>query len=267
MDRAFCKAIKFYTIFLSLICFIITGCTHREYIAPTILPKAEAAIRLIQKNNGGITSIRAKGKLTIIDNNKTEIYRAIWIARLPNLLRLDLLSPWGQPFGAFAMDEKNISFFLYQRNQLYAGKATPENLARIIHISFMPADILKLLRGSVPISSYKGAQLEKSSDNTQTILTLFKSNGDILERIWYHENPLRIKRADYYDGQDSLTQCIAFDNFSEDTEFTIPYSIHIKGASDTQWDLIVRECQVNPLIPMTSFTITETDETEVIELD
>ena len=241
------------------------GCAHLSPIPEKIEPEAAVLLDLIQQSNAKVESFRGYGHLKIINKGKTQLFRVAWLVSPPEQCRLDILSPWGQPTSTFAVDKKKLFFYIYAKDTLYKKDATAENIARFIHIKIAPKELLKVLSGSVPIVSFRQAQVQAGTEG-ETLLTLIGQWGDIAERVWVKHTPLQVLCADYFSPEGSLTYRIAFDNFTHMAPVAMPCTINISGKNSVIWSLTIKKYAINIPISQENFKLGFIRNDEMLDL-
>lgn len=239
---------------LTVLLVMVEGCAHLSPIPEKIEPEAATLLDLIQQNNAKIEGFRGYGQLKTINKGKTQLFRVAWLVSRPEQCRFDILSPWGQPTATFAVDKKQLFFYIYAKDRLYKEDATAENIARFIYVKIAPEELLKVLSGSVPIVPFRQAQVQAGTEG-ETLLTLIGQWGNIIERVWVRHAPLQVLRADYFSPEGSLTYRIAFDNFKHIAFVVMPYIINISGKNSATWSLTIKKYAINIPISQENFKL------------
>ncbi len=78
-------------------------------------------------------------------------FQDLCAVQAPNRLRLDILSPFGQPIAALVSDGETLSLYDQKSRRFFRGAATSENFAALLPIGLEPAELSALMRGEVPL--------------------------------------------------------------------------------------------------------------------
>ena len=157
--------------------------------------------------------LKAIAKIKVESPDETFSVKELIIAQKPNRLRLETLSPLGQPGFYAATDGQELFLFAPSENTFYHGSATPRNLGLSIRLHLRVEEMVAVILGRVPLIDYDAdhlgctvkedgyvMQLRGRDENTTQVLTF---SGDYL-RVVASETyvndgnwPASINYADY----------------------------------------------------------------------
>lgn len=86
------------------------------------------------------------------DRGRARVEQAV-LARTPNLLRVETLSPFGTSLSVFMSDGETLTFYDLQEQSYISGAPTPANIARFVPFWMTGADLVRVLFGGPPLDS------------------------------------------------------------------------------------------------------------------
>jgi len=168
-----------------------------------------------------------------------------------------------KPLFSFSSDGHELFIFDPEKNRLFVGNATKENLNKFLPLSLDLKDLIEIMGGNIPISVDNGIKykyLEKEG------MILFIVNN--LNYIWVDPKNLKIVKFivynpiedNYYKGKFDKFQNIDGYYFPTYIEVEIPYnSVKIK--------IKYKNVELNPLIKNDEFRIIPSKGVKITDLD
>ena len=99
------------------------------------------------------------------------------IAKSPDCLRLETLSPLGHPEFFAVTDGKELFLFSPSENKFYHGMASPENISVFIPLNLKLEEIVSILLGKVSLIDYDTDQAECQVEGDFYVLRLSSEDG------------------------------------------------------------------------------------------
>ncbi len=221
-------------------------------------PEAETLIQMLRQRQAQMKSFAGRGSMQFKSPGYNYHFDIMTASIRPNQVRLQAYDPLGRPALTMAANQKELSSLDYREAILYQGPATAENFGRFLPLGLGISDVITLFAGSPPMTPHIRATVKaKRLDNQDVwLLSLFKSGGRYVQRIWLTTTGSRALKAEIgpIDGKAILT--FAFSSFQEQGGLAVPTIIQM---SDIQEDaeLIIKyqEIKVNPDLPENTFSI------------
>ncbi len=130
-----------------------------------------------------VESLSAELHLDAWQGGERVKFQQLIAVQKPDHLRIDSLSPFGQPLSTLVSDGETISIYSQKDRKFYSGAATPQNLARLLPIQMHPSELSALLRAEIPIIDYQTAQVSWDSDAGRTVVVLQNQSEQQILRI------------------------------------------------------------------------------------
>lgn len=96
-------------------------------------------------------SLRATGRVDHFGDEHRVQGKVFVFAKLPQKLRVDLLSPFGSTISVLTVSEGRFAMSDLKEGRYMEGPADPCNIARLIRIPLPAADVVRVLVGHTPI--------------------------------------------------------------------------------------------------------------------
>jgi hypothetical protein len=136
--------------------------------------------------------------------------KVMYLAALPEALRIDIYSPLGAVLSTLTSDGKEFSLLDLKRKEFLEGPATTCNVARLTHVPVPPFALVQLLRGEAPVLTHDPAALGLSWDCDRYRIRIPSKNGALetieltprpsdRDRPWY-EQRVRVLMVEVLQG-------------------------------------------------------------------
>jgi len=145
-------------------------------------PDAEAAIGRMRATYACNRGVSAEAKLDYIGPRGRARGNVLYIAAVPDRLRLDLSSPFGAMISTVTSDGKNFTLMDLRERRFLYGPANACNLARFTQVSLPPAVLVDLFRGEAPVLVHDKTQTSVQWDGDRYVIRIASKNGAI-ERV------------------------------------------------------------------------------------
>ncbi|MDY6851277.1 MAG: DUF4292 domain-containing protein [Thermodesulfobacteriota bacterium] len=191
-----------------------------------------------------IQGFAGQGRLQFKNQRSRYSFDLTVAAMRPDRLRLQTYNFLGRPVMTLTVNQKELSLLDYRKATLYRGPPTRGNLGRFLPLNLDISEIISLLGGAHPISSFAQADVYRDTEfeigREFWCLSLVRPGGHLVERIWMVPPHLRVSRVeigppngdalfrlDFSDYRDVAGLAMPFQIFVEDlkarNEFTIDY--------------------------------------------
>ena len=139
---------------------------------------------------------------------RTFSVKELIIAQKPNRLRLETLSPLGQPGFYAATDGQELFLFAPSENTYYHGSATPRNLGLIIPLHLALEEMVSVILGCVPLIDYDADHTGCTANENGYVMRLEGSDESTTQVLTLSRDDLRVVASETYvnDGIDMVGQ-------------------------------------------------------------
>ncbi|MEQ9500494.1 MAG: DUF4292 domain-containing protein [Deltaproteobacteria bacterium] len=173
---------------IAVLLFGAFGCPKKppEQTDMRPLPKPAELLESLRADNDR-KNLRALGRVTYYGDQGRVRLKAVLLAERPGRFRIETLSPLEQPIDVMACDGETL--WLLSQGRLKTGRATPQNISRLLPLSMKASEVVDTLLGGVPTSDrFDPAKVERIEDTDALALEL-TSNLD--ERVWLRVDPVK----------------------------------------------------------------------------
>jgi len=234
--------------------FGCSGLTLRS--SRTNVLKAETVVDQIRKINKEIQTCKGKGWLTLSKDGKKEKFRIAWAAKIPDKIRMTLLSA-GHPVETIIADGQSLWLISHTGKHLPHKIDDPDpSLSNILSIPVKPREIIALFAGQVPLQPYDSVYLLNEELSGETIVVFKKKWVGTVARLFINsrETPFKLQRID---KKGNPVYTIRFDRFNLVTSYSIPFLSVIEDSSDRHITLEITDYKADTPINDTVFILTE----------
>lgn len=206
---------------------------------------SQELLETVISTNQELESIKGIGRIELLLNNKPETFTATWGGLQPDRLRLDVLSPTGQPVISFACDGEQIYLLSYSDNKLYRRKAAGNGLKKIVAIDISVADFLDIICGRIPIGDIDGARMEERED-LGPLLVVHDRSRNYIDTIFFDMDQCTINEFERRSRSGKLLFHVVFESWMRVNGFSLPKSISIRDEKSGDVRVDARRVWVNP---------------------
>ena len=127
----------------------LLGCSRAA--PPSLFPSADAALSRMRDSQSCSRAVTGDAKLDYFGEEGRVRGSVLYLAEVPDRVRLDLLSPFGAALSTLTSDGTNFGLFDLQKRSFLRGPATACNLRRFTRVPLPPHAFAELLRGQAPV--------------------------------------------------------------------------------------------------------------------
>jgi len=185
----------------------------------------------------GIRSFRIMGRVDHFGKKHRIQGKTFLFAILPQKLRIELVSPFGNPLDVLTINEEAFAIYDMREGKYLTGKPEPYNIARFVQIPMPAEDVVRILIGDTPL--IKG-ESTVAWDRNKGIYRVTISNGERTQRleIGKEHDVLPLMRSTLEDAEGVVFD-ITYKRWQPVKGFRLPHEIRIKMPRE-EADLLVR---------------------------
>lgn len=241
--------------FLPLILLaLLAACAplHAPAPAPAVPPgMAQKLLERLAAEAGAFGSLQGLAKVRVTSGGRTLSATQVLLAKKPDRLRSEVLSPFGQPMLLLASDGTDLEVLVPSEGRFYRGEATPENIRRFTHLPLGLTDLVHLLLYQVPLPAAQGGRVEGVSGGLYRLRLQGAGDG---RQEFYFDSRLHLVRALYY-REGTLLLRVRYGKFSDGAH---PFPRHIEVELPQQGakaSLTFSDLRTNVAIPAERFVL------------
>jgi len=213
------------------------------------------------KRSDVFRSLDGTARVRLESDGKSYTVTQLLLAEKPDRLRLDLLSPFGQPLLQLATDGRQLTALLPPDAVFYLGEASDRNLQRFTRLPLQLPDLIALILYQVPLIAYDDESVTPLGNG----LVLELSGREGLRQVLRFDHERRLVEASYYCAEE-LQLRLLYDDF-DDGPPPFPRAIRFEmPAQKSSASLRFSELILNPELPEGRFRLNPPVGFEVKEL-
>jgi outer membrane lipoprotein-sorting protein len=166
-----------------LILWLAGGCATA--LPPPRAPvseEAQRAVEVLRARLAGFSDFRALADVLIERGGRKQQFTGVLLLKAPASLRLEALSPFGQPLLISTIHDGQVVAYNALSNSATVGPATPDTAVRLFGLAVEPEDLVGLLAGlAVPPKDLRVAAIlpaDEQGPSLEMIGTLHR------QRVW-----------------------------------------------------------------------------------
>ena len=247
---------------LLLSTYLLQGCAGTpQAVKGTQDPDVSRILASIETPQEELKTFRGIGNFKILRGGYVKAFRVVWIGSAPDNFRVEALGPWGQPALTLIVTESTYQMRSRQDDGYFAGEATPKNLSRFTLVPVRAEDLFRLLSGKPPVLPFHDAKIQHAPTDGRWILSLYKSWGRLIEKIWIEDDAETVEQVDVFDGWGHLQYRVCFSDFHPSDSLLLPHVMVISDPSGPLWSLTVEKFWTRVSIPEGAYTLEKWDVT------
>lgn len=227
---------------------LLSGCPERHRRPENFSDDPVALLSVVRANAALIDSFSGQLRLEIWRGAERVRLRQLIATKAPDRLRIDVLSPFDQPLKTLVSDGRQLSIWAMDEKRFYRGEATAQNLARLFPVRLSPADLSGLLRGVVPMISFRTSAVKWDAERGRYLLVL-KGDGGRQELLFEPLSKHLRRSTVWRDGE--VEYVISLAKHTVEDGAVIPKRMRFEVPSDRlKIDIEVVDFVLNPsLVP------------------
>ncbi len=217
---------------LLLLLALLGGCASVPSRQP-VDGEARRALELLDARRREFTDLRTLADIVLQKGSERQRLTGVLLVKSPASMRLEALSPFGQPYFLVVVHEGRLTAYDAAKNEALVGPATAETIARVLGLPLDADDLVAVLAGrAVPPKDLRVAEL-LPPDAAGPSLNLI--GGVQRQRVWldlatgevrqveigggrvpvtvtYHRDGPTLLGFDFAAGQDYVTGSVTYRN-------------------------------------------------------
>ena len=236
-------------LFLLLIVFV-AGCAPRVTQPLTVEPGLEwRLVERVQAQEDAFRSVRGFARVWISAEGRSVSGNQVLFAQEPDLFRVEILSPFGQPVLLAAADGSELTVLSPGEGRFFTGEASYRNLQRITRLPLQLSDLVSLLLYRVPLLPVEEPSVAAVREGYRLTL-LF---GDLRQELLFNRR-LQLIGSSWHRGE-ALLLSASYSSFAA-TDPPFPQTLTLEvPPQDVRATLTFTELDVNPDIAPERFRI------------
>jgi len=180
--------------------FFCVSCAGTGPSKPADLKAQTLLERLLEKNQEEIT-FRGTGRFGIMEHGQGMSGRLLWMGITPDRLRVEMLTPFGQPIMSASSDGERVYAYDRSEGRFYTRSKGRGDVEKILGVSLSVSDMALLFSGRVPLFGRRARMATGSGQTTQLEIVDFW--GNTRQSILFDEDFSRVLETTVYSSSNS----------------------------------------------------------------
>jgi hypothetical protein len=140
-------------------------------------PTGDAALARMHESQACSRGVTAEAKLDYIGPRGRLRGNVLYLAAVPDRVRLDLFSPFGATLSTLTSDGERFSLLDPRQKRFFYGPANACNLARFTQVTLPPAVLVDLLRGEAPVLVHAAGSATVAWEGSRYVVRIASTRG------------------------------------------------------------------------------------------
>jgi hypothetical protein len=140
-------------------------------------PTGDAALARMHESQECSRGVSAEAKLDYIGPRGRLRGNVLYLASVPDRVRLDLYSPFGAVLSTLTSDGQAFSLLDPRQKRFFYGPANACNLARFTQVTLPPAVLVDLLRGEAPVLVHAQGSASVAWEGDRYVVRIASTRG------------------------------------------------------------------------------------------
>ena len=264
--KPFLIQVSFFCCFL----FTLPYCTHLKKPAPISVYRACSPQQILSviREEGIPSGLKGIARIKVESPDEKFSMKELVIAKRPDCLRLETLSPLGHPEFFAVTDGKELFLFSPSENKFYHGMASPENISVFIPLNLRLEEIVSILLGKVSLIDYDTDQAECQVEGDFYVLRLFTKDGRLKQVLKISLSGQKVVESKTYEREEGLILAVKYGHYESMEGELFPKDISISMPHDkTKVNVRYKKIEFFSEINSTEFRLIPPQGVEVIILE
>jgi outer membrane lipoprotein-sorting protein len=232
--------------------FILCGCGGRIVAPQHFKPQAKIYHTILNDRTNQVKSMSGELSVEVWESGKRVAIKQLFASIPPNRLRMDTLTPFGQPLSTIIYNDQLLSVHDRDANRFMMGEANRHHFERLTKLNLHPSDMSTLLSGQLPRLRKEGGRVRWDERLGRAILEL--THNDKRQVITFNEADKTPRMTELYEANVLVVRVLLADYTK--TEPKVPRRLKIElPASDIKLSTTLTDFTLNPEIPSIAFEI------------
>lgn len=213
--------------FLILGILLMASCTlpgrRVATITPPAPPSGNVLLDILKKRNGAVSSLEGKINSRIVSRGGKSSSTQLIILKRPFSLRLDALTPFGNPALTMTTDGERVSLYYHSKRRFFSGNADSRNISRIFPTSLSLGDLTLILTGGIPVIDFDRDTVAVGTKDGRYCLTL--RDDQIMEDICFDVTTMEPLGGVIYDKEGRTILSITLEDYRDAGGIRMPARI------------------------------------------
>src|SRR5256886_1217933 len=205
---------------------LLVGCPRPPIVAAP--PADPGALYIEAKKAHGIPeTLTCDAKAFVEAPENAGRYSLHISVKRPASLRIEALSPMGDPAAVLVADQGRFALLDLRTNVFYRGPATPENLSRLIPVPLRDEELVSLITGDVPdLPGSRPSSAAREGDGYRLELVAPRLRQEVTLG-----GDLRVVQVRRFDDADKLLWSVGLDEHDDSSGAQVPRLLHLEAPS------------------------------------
>ena len=238
-------------------CSSISGMASKKSLVSEKSYEAERVLLSLENKNNKLKTFKGTGKVTFWKKDKKGFISSVaWAGSEPDKIRIVMRSLSGQPLVSLASDGKWTYLLSHSQQRFYKKPSKNSTLKKFISIAIKPVDVVSILAGRIPVSTYDSITIKKNESKQGYILVLKNSRNEVFEKIYIDETRTNVQQIEMFNINGSLLYRAEFVGMQDINGYQVPLQLFFSGPDGDSLQLNVKRYWADVSVLPSTFVLT-----------
>jgi outer membrane lipoprotein-sorting protein len=217
----------------ALVLLLLAGCQGRVLSPWATPPKVEQAfdapkplLEALARRRSRLADLKARTRLTLRTPEQELTVQQALVLKGLNSLRLETLSPMGQPTGILVAKDDHIRWVDPVGGRYWDGPASQEALERLVGVPMVPEEMVAILAGALPAGTEAAHALLEPAPG-EGVYRLSMSAAGLTEVVVVDEADLTVRSRVRYDADGRELLRVTYGRFRNLQDYPFPLLVEL----------------------------------------
>jgi outer membrane lipoprotein-sorting protein len=219
---------------LGLALLLLGGCQGRILSPFATPPKVgqtfkgpEPLLKALVQRRGTLAALKARARFTLRTSDQELVADHVVVLSGPSSLRLETLSPVGQPTSLLVAKGDRIRWVDPVGGRHWDGLASRGTLERLTGVPLAPAEMVAILAGALPVGSEEASPLMEGQTQDGTYQLLLTADQQT-EKVIVASSDLTILSRTRYTAGGKEALRVVYGRFRHISDYPVPLTIEVE---------------------------------------
>ena len=207
------------------LCAALSGCPRPQTIVTGPPPDPGALYFQAKKAHQVPETLSADAKAFVEAPENPGRYSLHLVVRRPASLRIEALSPMGDPAAVLVADQGRFALLDLRNNVFYRGPATPENLSRLFPVPVRDEELVSLVTGDIPeLPGGRPESAAREGDGYRLAIAAPRVRQEVILG-----SDLRVVQVRRVDASGNVSWAVGLDDHDDSSGAQSPRLLHVEA--------------------------------------
>jgi len=198
-------------------------------------------------------------------DKKRNSFNIAFVLKAPNLLRFEILTPFGQPLSFITSNGQNIYQTDLKYNRITVTSVSKSVSEKVLGIPLLPPELIEIMAGNIFINKDDQKVVQFDKDNNLYIMTISQDSDSLIKKYWIDYLRFLPLKIEVSDQNENILYEVNYSDYQYIDNYLLPQEIicdyFLKKISVK---IAFKELSLNGEAPQSLFNLQNPSDFEII---